>query len=181
MMRCLTYAECADWCRTHNYPVIDADFYGRPTPGVRKHFTKIDLVSFDDVGERVGRARQIMEWMNGGAEVLLWLDDWAVWPRMQHMPLFTRFREAFGEHRPLIDAPGQLITPEQLDDGISVLTMALWFLWDCYVFSDRRGPVYVCSHDEWNSFFVPPDYDRRLLLVDFASIVAGAAPGEILH
>ncbi len=178
-MRCLTYSECADWCRRRNYPVAEA--YGRPAPAARRQFTEIRLAPFGDMGERVVRARHIMEWMGGGGEMLLWLDDWAVWPSMQHMPLFTRFREAFGEHRPLIEAPGQLITPAQLEDGISVLVTALWFLWDCSVFSDRRGPVFMCSHDEWNSFFVPPEYDPRPLVAEFTSLVAGTEPGTNTH
>jgi hypothetical protein len=159
-MRCLTYAEAAEWCRRCGYPVIDADSYGRPSPDIRRQFREIGLVPFTDLGEPVVRARQIMEWMSAGGEVLLWLRNWAVWPSMQHMPLFTRFREGFGEHRPLIEAPAQVITPSQLDDGISVLVIAMWSLWDCAVFSERRGPVFICSHDEWNSFFVPPEYDR---------------------
>lgn len=88
------------------------------------------------------------------------------------MPLFTRLREAFGESRPLIEAPGQLITPAELDGGISVLIVALWFVWDCTVLPARLGPVFVCSHDEWASFFVPPEYDRQPLLTEFASILA---------
>ena len=34
----------------------------------------------------------------------------------------------------------------------------------------RLGPVFVCSHDEWNSFFVPSKYDRAPLLTEFKSI-----------
>jgi hypothetical protein len=74
--------------------------------------------------------------------------------------------------RPLIDAPGQVISQAQLDDGISVLVVASWFLWDCAVFSERRGPVFVCSYDGWDSFFLPPDYDRTPLVAHFRSVVA---------
>jgi hypothetical protein len=132
------------------------------------------------MGERVVRARAVMEWLRSGGEMLLWLGDWAVWPSMQHEPLFTRFREAFGEHRPLIDAPGHLIAPDEIDDGISVLTTALWFLWDCHVFSARRGPMFVCSHDEWNSFFIPSENDRRVILTEFAPFIEVPSP-KIMH
>jgi hypothetical protein len=47
------------------------------------------------------------------------------------MPLFTRFREAFGEKRPLIETPGHLLTPEEADDAISIIAVSLLFLWSC--------------------------------------------------
>jgi hypothetical protein len=40
------------------------------------------------------------------------------------MPLFTRFREAFGEKRPLIEAPGHLLTPGEADDAVSPVSRA---------------------------------------------------------
>jgi len=180
-MRCLTHAECADWCRRHDYPVIDADTYGHPAPMVRREFVERGLAPFGDMGERVTRARQVLEWMSMSGEILLWLTDWSVWSSIEHLPLFTRFREAVGEQRPLIEAPGHVVTPAQLDDGMSVLVVALWFLWDCSVFSERRGPIFVCSHDEWTSFFVPPEYDQRPLLTDFGLLMAGAGPGTKEH
>ena len=68
------------------------------------------------------------------------------------MPLFTRFREAFGERRPLIEAPGHLLTPEEADDAISIISVSLLFIWDCHVLSGSgRDAVYV-SHDEFGWF-----------------------------
>lgn len=180
-MRCLTYAECRTWCLEHDYPVIDADEYGRPSPDFRDRFDEIQLAACDDK-ESVGRARHVMEWASrDSGEVLLWLDDWAVWPSHQHLPLFTRFREGCGERRPLIEAPGHLIAATDLDDGISVLATALLFMWDCSVFSAARGPVFFTSHDEWSSFFVPRGYDSEQLLHKFRAILAGGEPDQIFH
>jgi hypothetical protein len=80
--------------------------------------------------------------------MLLWLSDWAVWPNSQHMPLFTRFRDAFDESRPLIETPGHLFQANEIDDAVSVLAIAMLFVWDCHVFP-ADGPVFVTSHDEW--------------------------------
>jgi hypothetical protein len=158
-MQCLTYSECAAWCRQHDYPVVEADSYGRPAPAVKKHFGAVELSFPIDPGQRVQLARDVIRWFNGAGDVLLWLADWAVWPANQHMPLFMRFREAFGEMRLLIEAPGHLIQVDQVDDAISVLVSALLFQWDCHVFSAARGPVFFCSHDEWSAFFLPPGFD----------------------
>jgi len=48
------------------------------------------------------------------------------------MPLFTRFREALSERRPLIEAAGHLVTPAETDDAVSIIATALLFIWDCY-------------------------------------------------
>jgi hypothetical protein len=63
------------------------------------------------------------------------------------MPLFARFREAFGERRPLIEAPGHLITPEEADDAVSIITLSLLFMWDCHVLSSSGRDAVFTSHD----------------------------------
>jgi hypothetical protein len=163
-----------EWCRRHGYPITSADTHGRGLADLRRQFAEIKLTSFGDMGELVVRARHVLDWMSDGGDMLLWLRHWSVWSSMQHMPLFTRLREAVGEPRPLSEAPGQLITPAQLDDGISVLAIALWFLWDCAIFSERRSPVFLCSYDdEWNRFLIPPDYEPAALQAHFGELVVG--------
>ena len=68
------------------------------------------------------------------------------------MPLFTRFREAFGEHRPLIEAPGHLVTPSETDDAVSIISTALLFMWDCYGISSSGRNAFYFSHDEYCYF-----------------------------
>jgi hypothetical protein len=65
------------------------------------------------------------------------------------MPLFTKFREALGEQRPLIEAPGHLVTPAEAGDAISIITVALLFIWNCHALSaSDRDAV---SHRTMNS------------------------------
>lgn len=85
----------------------------------------------------------------GGA---IWLGDWAVWGSSQHMPLFTRFREAFGKKRPLIEAPGQLLTPEEADDAVSIISVSLLFRWNCHMLTDSDRDAVFTSHDEFGWF-----------------------------
>lgn len=162
-MRCLSDRESAAWCQRHGYPVADLGPYGRPAPVVDGQFRLVALTYPADSGLRVRLARDVLHALAQGSELLLWIDQWDVWPRSQHQPLFARFREAFGETRPLIQAAGHLFPVEQLDDALSVLVVALLFYWDCHVFTVPRGPVYFCCHDEWNGLFVPPDYDATPL------------------
>ena len=68
------------------------------------------------------------------------------------MPLFTRFREAFGEKRPLIDAPGHVLTSEEGDDALSIMSVSLLFMWDCHVLSNSGRDAVYTSHDEFGWF-----------------------------
>lgn len=68
------------------------------------------------------------------------------------MPLFTRFREAFGEKRPLIEAPGHLLTSEEADDAISIMSVSLLFMWNCHVLSGSGRDATFTSHDEFGWF-----------------------------
>ena len=80
-------------------------------------------------------------------EMLVWLGSWDVWPSCQHMPLMTSLRIAFGEHRHLIDAPAFVAGPENADDALSFVALAILFTWDCSVFGRRE--MFSVSHDEW--------------------------------
>ena len=97
---------------------------------------------------KVGLARILYSLIDPAPELLLWLDDWAVWPSSQHMPLFTRFRQAIGEQRPLIDAPGHLVAPAEADDAVSIITVSLQFIWDCHIITASGRDAIFISHDE---------------------------------
>ena len=59
---------------------------------------------------------------------------------------------AFGEYRPLIEAPGHLVPPSHTDNGISIAAMALLFMWDCYGISSTGRDAFYLSHDEYCYF-----------------------------
>ncbi len=174
-MRCLTYQQCVSWCRDHGYPATEVGKFGRPAPAVRDQFHHLPLIYPKDSGAKVELAKSIIDGMSTSSELLLWVDDWAVWYYSHHMPLFTRFREAFGERRPLIEAPGHLVAREHFDDAVSVLATSLLFLWDCHVFADSDRRVYFCSHDEWNGLFTP---DSSQTLDAFESLKPWAPNSE---
>jgi hypothetical protein len=73
----------------------------------------------------------------------------AVWPSSQHMPLFTRFRQALGESRPLIEAPGHVVSASDSGDAVSVIATLLLFPWDCYGISASGRDAFYISHDEF--------------------------------
>src|SRR5689334_8797579 len=149
-MRFLTPAEFVSWCKERGYPAGPRE--GRTVPIADKNPTGFSFVQFSipsDSGRKVAFGRFLYSLIKPVPEVLLWLDEWAVWPSSQHMPLLTRFREAFGEHRPLISAPGQLVQSSETEDAISVLVVALEFVWDCHIISASGREAVFISHDEY--------------------------------
>jgi len=153
-MRCLTYSECAEWCSRRDFPTrhIEGCAIG-PHPDIESppfHFVEFTLPA--DSGQKVAFGRFLYSLVEPAPELLFWLGGWGVWLSSQHMPLFTRFRQTLGESRPLIDAPGHLLTPEEADDAVSILVVSLQFVWDCHILtSSGRNAVFV-SHDEFGWF-----------------------------
>ncbi len=156
-MRFLTPAECVYWCEEHGYPA--GHRAGHTVPIADKRPIGFNFAEFSipaDSGAKAAFAKFLVSLIKPTPEALLWLDEWSVWPSSQHMPLFTRFRAAFGEGRPLIDAPGHLISSSELDDATSILVVALEFVWDCHLFSASGHEAVFVSHDEYG-WYASPD------------------------
>ena len=152
-MRFLTPTQCVEWCAQHSYPAGPQEHYTVPKADKNPegfHFAEFTLPG--DSGRKVALARSLYSLIDSNSELLLWLGEWSVWPSSGHMPLFTRFRSAFGEHRNLIDAPGHLVTPLERDDGIAVVLLSLVFVWDCHVISSSGRDALFISHDEYGWF-----------------------------
>lgn len=145
-MRFLTPTQWQAWCAERKVPLREAGWI-RPDIGAA-HFHIVDLPYPPDSGAKVSLARQLFLLVGSESESLLLVDDWAVWPSSQHLPLFTRFREALGEHRPLIEAPGHVVTPSETDDAVSIVATSLLFFWDCYGISSTGRDAFYISHDE---------------------------------
>ena len=150
-MRFLTHPECVAWCEAHGFPL-------RALPGGHLPESQpngLELTPYyppADSGQKVGLATLLWWLLEPQSDVLLWLGAWDVWPSSGHMPLFERLRQAFGESRPVDEAPGLLVSPSEADDGISVLLLALLFVWDCHVVSGTGTDAVFVSHDEYGWF-----------------------------
>src|SRR4051812_35243576 len=108
-MRCLSFPECATWCEERGISAPKDD-YGYERPEIAEpDFRFVEIPYPVDSGKKVGLARRLYSLLPAEPEHLLWIRDWAVWPSSQHTPLFMRFREACGERRRLIEAPGHLL------------------------------------------------------------------------
>jgi hypothetical protein len=153
-MRFLTYAESADWCSKRAYPTRQREGYRvGPEPDIQApEFELVEFALPTDSGRKVWLARFLHGLLAPSPELLIWLGDSAVWPSSQHMPLFSRFRQALGEQRPLIEAPGHLVTADEIEDAVSILTISLLFFWNCHLLTASGRDVVFVSHDEFGWF-----------------------------
>ena len=134
-MRFLTRDECAD------PPAPDSPF--------------VRLAYSPDSGKKIALAKAVMAWALETGPALIHVTEWGVWPSSEHMPLYATLRRALGDDRTLISAPGHLVSPDEREDGTSVLALALLFFWDVYVQPTAGGPVFFASHDEYAGFYLP--------------------------
>jgi hypothetical protein len=147
-MRFLSFSECVNWCSERGISTPTGDHSHAPAIE-EPEFHFADLPYDIDSGRKVACAEHLYSLVEPSPETLLWLTAWSVWPSSQHMPLFDRFRQSLGEFRPLIEAPGHLVTAADADDARSIIAVSLLFLWDCFGISASGREAFKVSHDEY--------------------------------
>jgi hypothetical protein len=133
-MRTITRGQANQWCETHEIALTDS-----------AHEFKIPK----DAGERVYLVAKSMASFETSREVLIWFDDWSVWPSSQRMHLFDRLRLSYGESRSLSAVPAQIFDQSEFEDVVSFVTLGVLFLFDCYVICSDGKEILFFSHDEW--------------------------------
>ncbi len=160
-MKFATRAESEEWCslRGHCMPSHPPAF-----PLEDTHW-RFEFHIPSDAGARVALCRAIWDHADDEdkAQRLLLVETWGVWPSGEHPPLFERLRSSFGEHRHLIEAPGQIIDANEARDGFSLFIVCVLFLWDCWVYGSC-GHVVMMSHDEYGLAFGRKDRNTPELL-----------------
>ena len=141
-MKILSSEETRLWCRQHGIALSDR---GLPVRADSAEKFKIP----EDAQKRVYLVSQAMLPFVGEPALLVWFNDWAVWPSGQRMHVFDRFRMSYGETRWLIDSPGHIFDQGEIEDAISFVTLAALFLWDCYVLTPKTSKLLFLSHDEY--------------------------------
>jgi hypothetical protein len=137
----LTGAAARRWCRSHGATFGDVGFPVAAGPVT-------DFTIPADAGGRVAMVGRHLQAFRG-REVLVWFDDWAVWPSGQRMHVFERFLASYGHCSPLIDLPAFLLTSDEHEDAVSFVTIGVLFLWDVHVVGASASPLLFYSHDEY--------------------------------
>ncbi|HWE20464.1 MAG TPA: hypothetical protein VG758_25365 [Hyphomicrobiaceae bacterium] len=143
-MKVLSPQEAAAWCQAHHVALSNS---GLPEESDADVKFRIPC----DAQNRVSLVKQAMEAFADEPSYLVWFNDWSVWPSGQRNHVFYRFRSSYGETRRLIDAPGQVFDRTEIEDATSFVTIAVLFLWDCYVVAPGRRKLLFFSHDEYGA------------------------------
>jgi hypothetical protein len=141
----LTNGQARAWAAEHGFEVNES--FGRPVASELTAPLRFTIPA--DAGARVALARALWEAAFAGApETLLWVTDAGVWPSGEHPPLAEAARRGLGATRALGETPGHLVRRGEDDAAVSVLCLAVLFLWDCWVLPAAGGPALFLSHDE---------------------------------
>ncbi|HTU32710.1 MAG TPA: hypothetical protein VMF66_02785 [Candidatus Acidoferrum sp.] len=102
-----------------------------------------------DSGAKCSLSKLLGDLLLPGAPIFIYVAEWGIWPSAENFDLFDGYRRSVGEDRPLKLAPVHVFETSDKSAFVSILSMALYFVWDAKVF-DQSGTVLVTfSHDEW--------------------------------
>jgi hypothetical protein len=147
----MTDFEAREWCERNGVGLRDDE------PDTSRLVGGIYFAIPDTPSARLGLSRFVHPTtFDLSGTVLVWTREWGVWPSSEYMPLFTRFREALGESRPLSVANAQLFESAEAEDGQSYVFLNCLFLWDCWVIVEGGKYAVHLSHDEWGQLFAEP-------------------------
>ena len=141
-MNFLTKSDAQKWCTKNQIILNDR---GLPERLDKAQQFKIP----SDAGQRVALVKQQLESFQYCEETLIWINDWGVWKSWERMHIFDKFRQSYGEKRSLSEIPAHLIHKDKYEDGVSIVTLAVLFLWDCYILTKRNERFCFYSHDEF--------------------------------
>lgn len=123
------------------------DTFGRPAFAFVEDVQHFRIPT--DSGQRVARVKNNMAAFSPSSTLLVWIAEWGVWPSSERSHIFERFRLSYGVSQPLIEKRGHLLGPSEHDVAISIVTLSVLFLWDCFVLTSKSGPGLFYSHDEY--------------------------------
>src|SRR4051794_16399772 len=111
-MQPLTTADARRWCQGQ---ALAPDGRGFPEP----RSVKTDFAIPPDAGARIALVAAHLAAFEGAAEMLVWFDDWSVWPSGQRMHIFERVLASYGHHTPLIEVPAFVFSAAEHEDAAS--------------------------------------------------------------
>lgn len=148
----LTTLQCTEWCRAHGVtPAQSMSTIGKG-PG------RIPQLLFSSPVQSSKQVAFVSGFLDLGdpiAPSLLWITDWPLYKPVE-MELLTIWRSAFGEKRPLIDAPGQLFVEGETQLAGSLFLLVMAFGWDGYLIVPRADFGVFLSHDQVMVHFGSP-------------------------
>ncbi len=102
-----------------------------------------------DSGKKTVIARELARQLGRFDEVMLWIDEFGIWPSSENWYLFDMFRRSLGERKHLHERPGHIFTAGDFDAVFGLLSMVLYFNWGAVLAPSSGTLVVRISHDEF--------------------------------
>lgn len=96
--------------------------------------------------------------------------DWGAFPNAINYDLFYGYRLGHGDRRSLEEASVYAFGSADTDHFVSIISMALYFSWDVWVFDSHETWVLEISNDETIEFFAEASELRTQLTSEFARL-----------
>ncbi len=127
-MKALSLEQTKNWFAEHGYLEN-----GEP----REEGQSLQL-DFSKSSE-IPAARCIIDQLKSEGPILLWIKAWSENSIFVHFPLWQRYCQSLGSNGELSEFPALLFEPEERDDALAALVLALHFSWDCSLFAESGG------------------------------------------
>ena len=138
-MKFLTNSEAVDWCKSNQIPLDE-----RQRPVLAKGLKTFKIPK--DAGQKIGTVKNHFINFKKEDEILVWIKDWSVWPSSERPHIFYKFRQSYGESRLLKEIPAHVCSRTEFEDCLSLVTLSVLFLWDCYVIGKMTRNIVFYSH-----------------------------------
>lgn len=107
----------------------------------------------EDSGRKTALAKIIAEFFKKDTEVLLWINEYGIWPTSEDVNLFLGFRKSLGENSMLYEKPGHLFSGDEIATIVSLLAIVFYFIWGAVIVSVKNKFMIKISHDEIIAIF----------------------------
>lgn len=99
-------------------------------------------------GRQAFVANRIFETCFESRQWLIWILAWGIWPTEEYPEIWKELRARHGDERPLLEAPGHLLSADERGLARGLFRLAILFGWDALLVPDPATVVASTSHDE---------------------------------
>jgi hypothetical protein len=145
-VKALTIDETKDLISKNGIDIIQKKASSKYRKVITKNIPK-------DSGVRNYYASVIAELPYNG-EIVLYIDEYNIWPTSQNMDLFNGYRRSIGIEKPINEIPTHLLSVNEKRELHCLLDMVLYFSWGAWLFTDTdASEILRFSHDEMIDVF----------------------------
>ena len=101
-----------------------------------------------DSGKKTVLSKQVASLFKNDDEILLWINEFGIWPSSEDWNLFEGFRTSLGEGEPLYKKPGHILFKDDIKTFESLLALVFYFIWGAIILSKNNNFLIKISHDE---------------------------------